>query len=188
MEQIRDFRKTDWIVRPAPLTEGQMMVREHHYAKGGSNTAVYMHGLYRKSDDRLSGVAWWLPPTRVACESVNKENWKKVISLTRLVVLPDVPHNAASFLIGRSVRLIKQDGRFVSLVTYADDYMGHTGIIYRATNWEYVGRTGPYPKWVDAQGRQIAQKATVNRVKSKMLELGHRHIGNFYKHKFVKHL
>lgn len=186
--QLKTFRAADWEVKPAPLAEGQQMVREHHYARGGSNTCVYMHGLYRRGDTRLCGVAWWLPPTRVACESVNKPQWKRVLSLTRLVILPDVPApNAASYLIGRSIRLIRADGRFVSLVTYADEYMGHTGGIYRATNWIYVGRTGPYVRWETFDGQQVAAKATVNRTKAEMLALGHRRIGAYYKHKFVMH-
>ena len=164
------------------------MVREFHYSRGGSNTAVYTHGLFRRGDEKCQGVAWWLPPTRVACESVNRAHWQKVLSLTRMVVLPGVPKNACSFLLARSVKLIKKDGRFVSLVTYADESQGHSGNVYRAANWEYVGRTGPYPRWVDASGKQVAPKATVNRTKREMEALGHSKVGSFYKHKFVLHL
>lgn len=56
------LRKSDYYVAPAPLERAQAMVREHHYAKGGSNTAVYVHGLFRKLDGALCGIAWWLPP------------------------------------------------------------------------------------------------------------------------------
>ena len=63
------FDKNDWYVAPASLKEAQELVRQFHYSKGGSNTAVYVHGLYERGTDRLCGVAWWLPPTRVACES-----------------------------------------------------------------------------------------------------------------------
>ncbi len=170
-----------------PLTVGQRMVSELHYAKGGSNTCVYMHGLIHRETGVVAGVAWWLPPTRVACESVNREDWKKVLSLTRLVIEPGTPKNAATFLLARSIKKIWEDGRFVSLVTYADESQGHTGGIYRASNWTYVGRTGPYPRWLDASGKQVAPKATVNRTKSKMEELGHRKVGSFFKHKFVLH-
>jgi hypothetical protein len=164
------------------------MVRAEHYSKGCSNTAVYAHGLYRRQDMKLSGVALWLPPTRVACESVNKPQWKRVLSLTRLVILPDVPQNGATFLMARSIRLIKQDKRFCSLVTYADESQGHAGTIYKAGNWAYVGRTGPYPRWVTVDGRQVASLATKTRTKAEMLELGHRMTGAFYKHKYVIHL
>lgn len=183
------LRKDEWEVRPAPLAEAQAMVREHHYAKGGSNTACYVHGLYRREDGALTGIAWWLPPTRVACESVNKAEWKKVLSLTRMVVLPGAPKNACSFLLARSVKMIEADLRFVSLVTYADESQGHTGRVYAASGWTYVGRTGPYPRWKDpATGRQVANKATVNRTKAQMEALGYVKEGSFFKHKFVKHL
>jgi len=188
-EDITDkLRKSDWYVADAPLAEGQKMVREHHYAKGGSNTCVYMHGLYNRATGKLQGVAWWLPPTRVACESVNKEEWRKVLSLTRFVLLPGTPKNAASFLLSRSVKMIRREGRFVSLVTYADDAMGHTGHIYKVSGWSFAGKTGPYPRWEDSDGRQIAVKSTKNRRKDEMLALGYAKVGSFYKYKFVKHL
>lgn len=175
-------------VRPCALVDAQQMVREYHYSKGGSNTAVYTHGLFERASARLVAIAWWLPPTRVACESVNRENWKQVLSLTRLVCLPDAPKNSASFLLAHSVRLIRKDGRFKSLVTYADESQNHTGNIYRASGWIYVGRTGPYPRWLDAEGKQVSPKATVNRTKAQMEALGHRKVGSFFKHKFVIHL
>lgn len=182
------LNRADWYVADAPLAEAQRLVREHHYARGGSNTAVYVHGLYRRVDNVLHAVAWWLPPTRVACESVNREQWQKVLSLTRLVATPGTPKNACSFLLARSVKLVQQDKRFVSLVTYADESQGHTGGIYRASGWDYVGRVGPYPRWEDQSGKQVAVKATKNRTKAQMEALGHRKVGTFHKHKFVKHL
>jgi hypothetical protein len=88
-----------------------------------------------------------------------------------------------------SIRLIKGDGRFVSLVTYADVRMGHTGAIYKATNWQYVGEMKGSPAWVDPKtGRQVARKATKSRTKQDMLDLGYECIGIFGKHKFIMHL
>lgn len=149
---------------------------------------MYTHGLYRKADDILHGVAWWLPPTRVACESVDREQWKKVLSLTRMVLVPGTPKNACSFLLSRSIAHIREDKRFVALVTYADESQGHTGGVYRASGWEYVGRTGPYPRWLDNKGKQVAPKATKNRTKAEMEALGHIKVGSFYKHKYVLRL
>lgn len=182
------LRATDWFVADVPTKAGKQLVCEHHYARGGSNTAVYLHGLYRRSDGALCGVVWWLPPTRVASESVNREAWRQVLSLTRMVIVPGVPKNAASFLLARSVRMIREAGRFVSLVTYADESQGHTGGVYRAANWTYIGRTKPYPRWVDAEGRQVAKKATANRTYAEMAALGYHRDGDHAKHKFVMHL
>jgi hypothetical protein len=89
------------------------------------------------------GVAWWMPPTRAAAEANWEGDFREVLSLSRLVIVPDVPKNAASFLIGKSIHLIRKDGRFCCLLTYADTSQGHDGGIYRATNWEYMGLTTP---------------------------------------------
>ncbi len=183
------FHKADYEVRKVPLSVGQELVRRLHYARGGSNTCTDMHGLFLRTNlDRCLGVAWWLPPTRVAAESVNRDNWKRVVSLTRLVLEPEVPCNGATFLLAASVRLLKADKRWASLVTYADESQGHLGGIYRAANWDYVGRTGPYPRWLSAEGQQVAPKATKNRNKAEMLALGHVLEGRYHKHKYVLHL
>ena len=182
------LKKEAWEVGEVDLKTAQALVREHHYARGGSNTFVYLHGLYHIETGGLAGIVWWLPPTRVACESVNKQQWKKVLSLTRMVMVPSAPKSSVSFLLSRSVKIIKQEKRFVSLVTYADESQGHTGECYKVSGWTYIGRTGPYPRWLDKDGKQVAPKATTNRTKAMMEALGHVKQGSFYKHKYVKHL
>jgi hypothetical protein len=110
-----------------------------------------------------------------------------------------VPKNAASFLLGRAIRQIKRDPakRWKHLVTFADTRMGHTGGIYRATNWTYDGLTRPYDVWVDKDGRQVTRprtggtggtrlgtrSATVEEMKA----MGYIRIGKFPKHRFVMH-
>lgn len=176
-------------VKETPLVVARELVERLHYARGGSNTRVAVHGLYLRSEpDRCLGVAWWLPPTRVAAESVNKTEWRRVLSLTRLVLEPEVPTNGASYLLGKSVKILRKEGKWASLVTYADESQGHLGGIYRASNWQYVGRTGPYLRWLTSDGKQVAPKATSNRTKAQMLALGHVPEGRYHKHKYVLHL
>ena len=183
------LRRQDWCVRDVPAADARAFITEHHYSKGSSLTRVYSHGMFRRDSDRLMGVAIWLPPTRVAAESVNKDRWQKVLSLTRLACHPETPRNAASFLLGASIRLIRSDGRFVSLVTYADTRYGHTGSIYRASNWTYVGCMKGSCAWRDPKtGRQVARKATRSRTDAEMLALGYERLPPSDKHKFVLHL
>lgn len=187
MKQTDDaLRAKDWEVKPIPVREGREFVAAHHYSKGSSLTAVYMHGLFRKGSDELMGVAQWLPPTRVAAESVDRDNWKRVLSLSRLVVHPDVPKNGATFLMARSMRRIEADQKWVALVTYADDFKGHTGAIYRAANWEYVGHTKGSPRWEDPDGKQVAKKSMRTRTDAEMRALGYRMVGVYGKHKYIR--
>jgi len=75
--------------------------------------------------------------------------------------------------------------RWQCLVTYADEWQGHTGGIYRATNWRYSGLTKPEAVYV-LNGVMIARKAgPKTRTHSQMLELGAEMRGKFAKHKFV---
>lgn len=185
------FRAKDWFVDNADITQSKELIRKYHYARGGSHTGVFFHGLFdrRFGDDWLLGVAQWLPPTRVAAESVNKGEWQRVLALSRLVIDPGVPKNACSFLISKSIRLIERTGNWSTIVTYADESQGHLGTIYLAANFQYVGRMPATPRWVDpTTGRQVATLSTKTRTKQQMIDLGYELQGRFCKHKFVKHL
>lgn len=180
--------KSEWSVRPVNLAIGQRLTQLYHYAAGGSNTATYMHGLFRAGelfDLQCLGLAWWIPPTKSAAQATYPENWQGVLCLTRLVILPDVPKNAATFLLARSVKLIDRS-RWPCLVTYADTWRGHSGGIYRASNWEYKGMTKPESVYT-LNGRMIARKAGPHtRTNAEMLALGCKFEGRYAKHKFIQ--
>jgi hypothetical protein len=109
-----------------------------------------------------------------------------VLALSRLAIEPDVPGNAASFLLGHSEKLIWKSGMWDTLITYADEWQGHTGAIYRAANWEYVGLTKPERVYV-RDGVMVARKAgPKTRTHADMLALGAECVGSFARHKFVK--
>jgi hypothetical protein len=169
-----------------PLALGQRLVQENHYARNGANTATFMHGLIlRSSPPVCCGVAWWIPPIKGAAVATWPIAWQRVLALSRLVILPGQPQNAATLLLARSIQLIAKSGRWDCLVTYADTWQGHTGAIYRASNWEYMGLTPPGEVWQTAEGRMVCRKAGGHtRTKTEMLALGHRCLGRFPKHKF----
>jgi len=174
--------KGNYLVAPVPIRDAREMIERHHYAGGAAITAVATHGLYALAG-RLMGVAWWMPPIKSAALAT-WPNWEAVLALSRLVILPEAPVNSASFLLGRSIRLIRQDPRWECLVTYADTWREHTGAIYRATNWEYLGLTAPSPVWVKG-GKLICPKSgPKTRTADEMRELGASLIGRFPKHKF----
>ena len=183
----RRLRKGDWDVRPVSIEVGRQVVESFHYARGASNTRTYLHGLFPAGafwDSDCVGVAWWIPPTRDCAEATFPENWRGVLALSRLAISPETPGNACSFLIARSARIIPPDV-WPCLVTFADEWRGHTGAIYRATNWEYVGQTKAEPTYTIG-GRMTARKAGgTTRTHSDMIGLGARLEGKFCKSKFV---
>lgn len=178
-------RKGDYEIRPVPFKVGARFIAEHHYARGGANTAVAMHGLFKKSSGKLVGVAQWLPPTKNVGASVCSD-WRAVLALSRLAIAPSEPKNAASLLIGGSIRKLRRDKRWKCLVSYADLGQGHEGRIYRATNWLECGLTQKRARWIDPKtGKQVARKATKDRTHAEMEQLGFERGEDSYKRKFV---
>jgi len=178
------LRKNDWHVETVPLLKCQEMVKEYHYAKGGSNTATYRHGLFKNGSGDCMGIAWWIPPTKSAANATYPLNWRGVLALSRMVINPSVPKNACTFLLAKSMKLIDR-GKWPCLVTYADEWQGHTGTIYKACNWVYFGMTKPEAVYVK-DGRMIARKAgPKTRTKAEMLAMGANLKGKFSKHKYV---
>jgi hypothetical protein len=178
------LKKSEWMVADCPLKVGQELVQKYHYAKGGSNTRVFMHGLYKIGSDICMGVAWWIPPTKSAALATYPRNWQGVLSLSRLAIDPSVPKNACSFLMARSIRMIPKD-RWPCLVTYADDWRGHDGTIYKAYGWQYAGKTNPeatYTKDGVLRARKAGQKTNTH---SEMIASGCKFEGRFSKHKYV---
>lgn len=184
-------RRGDYTFRQIPHADGAALIKTHHYARGCSKTGV-MYGMFR--GDALVGVAQWLPPTKVCGQSVLPEFdlWKRVISLTRLVVVPGEPQNAATMLISASLKWLRTlrtpQGRrkWWAAVTFADESEGHSGAIYKATNWKDMGVTAAYPRWKDASGAQVSTKSgPKTRTAAEMRALGYEVVGHFRKRKFV---
>lgn len=179
------FNASDWELRTVELSDCAELVARCHYAGRGANTATFKHGLFLKEDNHCYGIAWWIPPTRSCAEANFSGDWKKVLSLSRLAIEDEVPRNAESFLIGRSIRLIRQSGAWDCLLTWADSSQGHRGTIYRATNWEYLGTSKAEPSFTDAVGRLVSRKAgPVTRTREQMSELGYTRNAGSVKHRF----
>jgi hypothetical protein len=178
------LKKEEWEVRDAGIGVARGLVQKLHYARGASNTATYLHGLFRRGGEECLGCAWWIPPTKSAALATHPGTWTGVLSLSRLVIDPAVPKNACTFLLARSRRMIPVE-KWPCLVTYADTWRGHSGGIYRADNWEAVGLTSPEATFT-VNGVMTARKAGGHtRTRAEMFALGVRDEGRHAKHKFV---
>lgn len=70
-----------------------------------------------------------------------KEKGKDVYELNRLWLDDICPKNSESRFLGWVLRSIPKG---IVLVSYADNSFGHTGIVYRASNWIHVGKSIPF--------------------------------------------
>ena len=65
------------------------------------------------------------------------------MELRRLVCVDDTPTNTESYFIGQTFRWLKQNTDIEVIISFADQHYGHSGVIYKATNFEYLGETAP---------------------------------------------
>ena len=184
------LQKHDWWVRPIAMKDARDLVETYHY----SHTSPYpfgvrTHGLWKNDKEEAFGVAWWHVANKPLSVQLCPEDWKKVMNLSRMAIVPEAPKNSASFLLRHSINLLKKEKSWKCLVTFADTWQNHTGAIYKASGWTYLGLTTPKEVWVDSNGSLAARKYGPKfYTKSEMDTLGYKLLGKFPKHKFVLYL
>lgn len=86
----------------------------------------------------------------------------------------------------RSKRRAAKEDYEVRACPVAEAKQGHTGAIYRATNWTRIGERRGDPVWLDKAGRQVSRKAGPrSRTSAEMRALGYERQAPLPKVKFV---
>ena len=88
----------------------------------------------------------------------------KVLELRRLCLIDDTPKNAESFFVGRTLRWLRQNTNWEFVISYADEEQGHKGVIYKASNFKYLGKTSSGKKLeVDGKSFHIRTLSMLDR-------------------------
>lgn len=100
--------------------------------------------------------------------------WKKyvddpndLIELRRLCCIDNTPKNTESYFIGKTLRYLKNNTDIKTVVSYADSMQGHKGIIYKASNFRYLGKT-PNGKVIIYGDRQYHDKSIRTKYKGEL--------------------
>lgn len=112
-------------------------IETEHYSKSINGCKVsYCFAAY--FDSILVGAALYGELSTTAWKKY-AESEKDVLELRRLVTTYKEKNFLSKFLAWQIKRLKKTP--YKVLVSYADPYHGHSGYIYQATNWKYLGIT-----------------------------------------------
>ena len=112
----------------------EKIISAKHYSRRAS---IFWEAYGLVVCDYLAGVVVYGQPSPPIQRSAFKDRDFKLYELGRLVVQTKMP-NAASILVGRSLKMLERPS---AVVSYADTEWGHAGIVYQATNWLYTGAT-----------------------------------------------
>ena len=61
-------------------------------------------------------------------------------------MIDETPRNSESFFIAKTIKYLKKHTEYRGIVSFADPNHGHSGIIYRASNFQYDGLENNNPR------------------------------------------
>ena len=129
-------------VVPCIRSEIREFIETHHYS-GSINGCItdYCFKLVHLSTGSIHGALFY---GRMAMAN----QWKKfgdspgdVTELRRLVCIDDTPKNTESFFIGHTLRWLRVNTHLKVVVSYSDLEYEHVGTVYKASNFQFIGRS-----------------------------------------------
>lgn len=142
------IRARDLTIKPCEVGEIKKFIETNHYSKSINGVKVFSCFKVEHNGTLVGAVLFGAMATTAWKKFADSE--KNVLELRRLVLDDLVGKNAESRVIGYCLRYIKKVFPNIRVVvSYADPYYGHTGTIYRASNFEYVGLSGKDKGFLD---------------------------------------
>jgi len=133
-------------------------LKRWHYSDYVNIQAKHTFCLFREGNfgiPEMVGVCVYTRPAGpTAGQSYYPEAPDKVLELRRLCLIDETPKNAESFFVSRSIKWLKGNTDWEFILSYADMEQGHSGVIYRASNFEYLGVTGA-GKTLEVDGKKF---------------------------------
>lgn len=135
-------------VIPISKATAEKFVTTQHYSRRAS---IFWAAFGLVVDGMIDGVVVYGQPSPPIQKHAFTGREFKLYELARLVVQTDL-RNAASLLVGRSLKLLDPHS---AVVSYADTEWGHAGIVYQATNWLYTGATRSHDHAYLIDGKRV---------------------------------
>lgn len=128
----------DYTVVPCIRKDIKDFIETHHYSKN-INGCISDYCFKLMDGDTIIGAAFF---GRMAMAGQTKrfsDNPSDVTELRRLCCIDNTPKNTESYFIGHMLRWLRKNTDLKIVVSYADAEYNHSGIIYKASNFEYWG-------------------------------------------------
>jgi hypothetical protein len=159
--------KEDFYIDTVKKCEVKELLNTFHYLKDESKdfkVSPYSYGLYRNSVTDVLHIGGCIgcviftkipvPEISVGAFGLQRHEQEGLYELSRLCVHPDIQreeYNITSWFVSRCIKRFRKDTEVKAILSYADSSR-HNGIIYRATNFKYYGRSDPKKDFYYADG------------------------------------
>jgi hypothetical protein len=147
--EITDFKKKDfedlYEVKISDRNFIKPFIEKNHYSHSINGVkSTYCFCVINKKNNELTGAAIFGNLAMAGQYKKYVTNENKIIELRRFVAIDETPKNFESYVISKMLRWIKLNTDIECIVSYSDPCAygetGHSGIIYRALNFKYLGQ------------------------------------------------
>jgi len=158
--------KSDFYIDKVCKEQIKDLLYTHHYLKDESKDfkSGFNYGLFRSTFECPLNIGGCLgtcvftglpvPEIAVGAFGLERNQQQGIYELSRLCIHPDIQKeesNITSWFLSRCIRRFRKDATVRAILSYADaDH--HTGVIYRACNFQYYGLTDPKKDFYYANG------------------------------------
>lgn len=112
---------------------------KYHYSKSVNGVkSKYCFALFY--NEIIIGAAILAAPATPGV-SQKYSNGNELVEIRRLCCIDFTPKNTESYFIGQIMKWLKNNTNIDIILSYADPYFGHSGVIYKATNFKKIGKT-----------------------------------------------
>lgn len=120
--------------------EAEYSYSRWHYLGEKGFMSSYNLGVYF-NDELVGCISYGIPNAKEIKGLYTKYEQKGWWEIKRFALSSICPKNSESRVIGITLKLLRKLENVKGVVTYADTKVGHTGIIYRASGFNYLGLT-----------------------------------------------
>jgi hypothetical protein len=158
--------KSDFYIDKVGKDEVKNLLYTHHYLKDESKDfkSGFNYGLYRNCFTDVLRIGNCLgvciftglpvPEIAVGAFGLKRDEQEGLFELSRLCIHPEVQkeeYNITSWFVSRCIKRFRKDATVRAVLSYADSNH-HSGIIYRACNFQYYGLTDAKKDFYYADG------------------------------------
>jgi hypothetical protein len=166
--------KSDFYIDKVGKDEVKNLLYTHHYLKDESKDfkSGYNYGLYRNCFTDVLRIGNCLgvciftglpvPEIAVGAFGLKRDEQEGLFELSRLCIHPEVQkeeYNITSWFVSRCIKRFRKDATVRAVLSYADSNH-HSGIIYRACNFQYYGLTDAKKDFYYADGTKHSRGST----------------------------
>lgn len=142
MWSMRSLRVRNFTVEPVERKVIQSFIHRWHYTH--DTNGIQQKQCFALYDENkiIGAMMYTIPSMPNTAKKYNSDNPDRCWELRRLCCIDDTPTNTESYFIGQTLRWLRQNTNTEVIVSYADLEQGHEGIIYKASNFHYLGQSG----------------------------------------------